>query len=81
MSEPDLNLEATEDDEAAWATDTGPLSTMSTFWGEFDLNGDGAGDGRLVEGMPGMTVGVVVKPPGENLEGTVPARARRTGEA
>lgn len=41
------------------------------------LKGLGAGDGLLVEGMPGIVVGVGEIPPGEKRDGTVPARARR----
>jgi hypothetical protein len=49
--------------------------------GGFALKGLGAGDGRLVEGIPAMFGGVVDRPAGENLEGRVPARARRkTGD-
>jgi len=45
------------------------------------LKGLGAGDGRLVEGIPGIVGGAFDPPPGENLDGTVPARARRnTGD-
>lgn len=41
------------------------------------LKGLGAGEGRLVEGIPGITGGVLGMPPGENLDGSVPARALR----
>jgi hypothetical protein len=55
----------------------GCKSFMSTAGGGVGLKGLGAGDGLLVDGTPEMVGGVVERPPGENLDGTVPARARR----
>lgn len=73
LSEPERSLDFVS------VTD-GCNSFISTAGG-FALKGLGAGEGLLVEGIPETAGGVVVMPPGENLEGTVPARARlNTGD-
>lgn len=56
------------------------VETCTEFISGGALNGVVAGDGRLVEGRFERIGGVEVRPPGENLDGTVPARARRYPE-